>query len=213
MDKSIRVYVPGPHGAKLVHSVFAHQEPVQKILFAPDSKTLYSVGQGGTLKAWDVERMVERKVYDRQPETELCMAMPRKGNHIALGRHDGIVVILDEATGELLAQIGANLPAPKQFVPKKDAKVVPKITSTEPAAVARGKSTRVFLVGSNLLHVTDIASNVPGATLVWTISGQKTLAVTVTPPAMVSPGKYQLELKTTITCWEVDLCAASRRRL
>ncbi len=85
VDKSIRVYRPGAAGAKLVHSVFAHQEPVQKILFSKDSKTLYSLGQGGTLKSWDVERMVERKVYDRQPETTLCMALRPDGKEISAG--------------------------------------------------------------------------------------------------------------------------------
>jgi len=142
VDRSIRVYAPGPQGAKLVHSVFAHQEPVQKILFSKDSKTLYSVGQGGSLKSWDVERMVERKVYDKQPETVLCMALRPDGKQIALGRYDGVVVLIDEATGKVQAQIGGNEPAKKQPAPKQaqpEKKAAFEIKSITPSAVTRGK--------------------------------------------------------------------------
>ncbi len=141
VDKSIRVYSPGPQGAKLLHSVFAHQEPVQKILFSKDSKSLYSLGQGGTLKSWNVERMVERTVYDRQPETVLCMALRPDGKQIALGRYDGVVVLLDEATGKVQAQIGAAQPEKKQ-PPLPEKKAAPQIKQVNPAAVGAARRSR-----------------------------------------------------------------------
>ena len=53
-----------------------HEGPVLKVVFSSDSKTL-SVGQDRIVKAWDIERMVERKVYDQQAETVLCLALAR----------------------------------------------------------------------------------------------------------------------------------------
>ncbi len=108
VDKSIRVYEPGPAGARITHSVFAHEAPVLKLAFAPDSQTLYSAGQDGVVKAWDTSRMIERKVYDRQPETVLALAVAPDGKRLALGRYDGAVVLLDAATGKALAAAAAD---------------------------------------------------------------------------------------------------------
>jgi WD40 repeat protein len=191
VDKSIRVYRPGETGAKLVHSVFAHQEPVQKILFSKDSKTLYSLGQGGTLKSWDVERMVERKVYDRQPETVLCMALRPDGKQIALGRYDGVVVLLDEATGKVQAKIGATESAKKQAAapPKK---IEPKIKQITPAAVVRGRSATVRLAGDALDELTGISTTIPGAKVVLRPGS----SVEMTVPASTTPGGYKLQGKS-----------------
>ena len=106
VDKSIRVYEPTATGAKLRQSVFAHEGPVQKILFSSDSKTLYSVGQDRVIKAWDAEKMVERKVYDKQPETVLCMALREDASQIIIGRYDGIVQLIDMKTGKVAHEFG-----------------------------------------------------------------------------------------------------------
>jgi WD40 repeat protein len=199
VDKSIRIYAPGPQGAKLVHSVFAHQEPVQKILFSKDSKTLYSVGQGGSLKSWDVERMVERKVYDHQPETVLCMALRPDGKQIAIGRYDGVVVLLDEATGKVQAQIGAPAPARKPALRQTSLEKKPafQVKSISPAAVARGKATRVTLDGTNLEQLDgDIKVNIPGSTIGALIGRPNPFSVELTVPATTPPGSYKFQLKT-----------------
>jgi WD40 repeat protein len=195
VDRSIRVYSPGLQGAKLLHSVFAHQEPIQKILFSKDSRTLYSVGQGGSLKAWDAERMVERKVYDRQPETVLCMALRPDGKQIALGRYDGVVVLLDEATGKLQAQIGAGEPEKKQAAaPEK--KTEPQVKQVTPPAIARGKTALVTLGGHGLDQITSIESTIPGAKVGLRQGNPERREVDVTVPPTTAPGSYKLQLKT-----------------
>jgi hypothetical protein len=191
VDKSIRVYAPGTQGAKLLHSVFAHQEPVQKILFTPDSKTLYSVGQGGTLKAWDVERMVELKVYDRQPETVLCMALRPDGKQIALGRYDGVVVLLDTATGKVQAEISGDPAKQPPAPPKKKAE--PQIKQVTPAAVVRGKSCVVALAGQDLDDITGIESTIPGAKVSLQPGNSANRAVELTVPPTAPCGSYQLK--------------------
>ncbi len=190
VDRSIRVYAPGDHGAKLVHSVFAHQEPVQKLLYSRDSKTLYSVGQGGSLKAWDAARMVERKVYDRQPESVLCMALRPDGMQIALGRYDGVVVLIDEATGKVQAQSDGKKAPP---TPKKAAPQVKKIT---PAAIPRGKTTVVTLGGTGLDQLGAIDSTIPGTRIILRPGTSDRREAEITVPAATTPGNYVLQLRT-----------------
>ena len=106
VDKSIRVYEPTAAGAKLRQSVFAHEGPVQKVVFTSDSKTLYSVGQDRIVKAWDIEKMVERKVYDKQPETVLCLALREDAGQFIVGRYDGIVQLIDMKSGKVVHEFG-----------------------------------------------------------------------------------------------------------
>ncbi|HEY7429007.1 MAG TPA: c-type cytochrome domain-containing protein, partial [Gemmataceae bacterium] len=100
VDRSIRVWQVSAEGGKVVHSVFAHEAPVMRLAYTTDGKTLYSLGEDRTVKAWDAERMVERKVYDRQPETALSLAIRPDGKQMAVGRYDGVLVLLDNATGK-----------------------------------------------------------------------------------------------------------------
>ena len=123
VDKSIRVYdgtrpLTGLGSPTLLQSVFAHEGPVLKVVFSSDSKTLYSVGQDRIVKAWDIEKMVERKVYDQQPETVLCLALREDAGQIIVGRYDGIVQLIDMKTGKVAHEFGR----PRKQGPKKKAK-------------------------------------------------------------------------------------------
>lgn len=112
VDRSIRVWEANADGGKLVQSAFAHEGPVLRLVYSADGKTLYSLSEDRTVKSWDTSKLGEKKVYPRQPETVLSLAVSPDGKQIALGRYDGALVLLDEATGKQLAQ---PLPAkPKQ---------------------------------------------------------------------------------------------------
>ena len=197
VDKSIRVYAPGPNGAKLLHSVFAHQEPVQKILFTRDSKTLYSVGQGGSLKAWDVEKMVEWKVYDKQPETVLSMALRPDGKQIALGRYDGVVVLIDTETGKVQAEIGGGKEPEKKPAAQPEKKPALQVKSITPAAVPRGKTTRIRFQGTGLDQgEKDISVNIPGSTVVRDKSQPDPFRLDLIVPPTTTPGSYKFTLNS-----------------
>ena len=122
VDKSIRVYEPTPTGAKLRQSVFAHEGAVQKVVFTSDSKTLYSVGQDRVVKAWDIEKMVERKVYDAQPETVMCLALREDAGQFIVGRYDGIVQLIDMKSGKVMHEFGKNNPKPKPRDERSDSR-------------------------------------------------------------------------------------------
>ncbi|MBI1829926.1 MAG: DUF559 domain-containing protein, partial [Planctomycetes bacterium] len=113
VDKSIRVYealrpLTGTGSPKLRQSVFAHEGAVQKLVFTGDSKTLYSVGEDRVVKAWDIEKMVERKVYDKQPETVMCLALREDAGQFIVGRYDGIVQLVDMKTGKVAHEFGGK---------------------------------------------------------------------------------------------------------
>src|SRR5205823_1623501 len=110
VDKSIRVWDVSKDGGKLVKAQFAHEGPVGKLVYSPDGKTLYSLAEDRTLKAWDAATLGETKSYPKQPETVLALAVRPDGKQLALGRYDGVVQLLDAATGKVQAE-----PLPLRF--------------------------------------------------------------------------------------------------
>src|SRR5439155_3152293 len=83
---------------------FAHEGPVGKLAYSGDGQTLYSLAEDRTLKAWDAATLAEKKAYPRQPETVLVLAVRPDGKQLALGRYDGVVQLLDPATGKVQAE-------------------------------------------------------------------------------------------------------------
>ena len=105
VDKSIRVWKLDASEGEVEHSVFAHTAPVVKLVYGKDGKTLYSVAEDGTVKAWDARKMVETKVYDRQPETVLSLELSPDQKQLVLGRFDGHLVFVDTKTGKQTADL------------------------------------------------------------------------------------------------------------
>lgn len=99
VDKSIRIWRISAEGGRIVQSVFAHESSVSRLVYSADGQTLFSLGEDRVVKAWDAARMVERKVYPRQPETALSLAIRPDGKQLALGRYDGVLALLDSASG------------------------------------------------------------------------------------------------------------------
>jgi hypothetical protein len=130
VDKSIRVWRADAGGGKIVHSVFAHEAPVLKLAFNKDGKTLFSLGEDRSVKAWDAERMVERKVYQRQPETVLSLAVRPDSQQFALGRYDGVLVLLDAANGK--TQVEPLPIKPKPPLNEKEPNNSPRTGQTVP---------------------------------------------------------------------------------
>jgi len=117
IDKSIRIWEANAEGGKLVHSVFAHTQPVTRLVYTADGKTLYSISEGKNLKSWNTATMKEIFVYPAQPETMLALALSPDQKQIALGFFDGKLKLLEADGGKTSAE---PLPAkPKPPVMKK----------------------------------------------------------------------------------------------
>lgn len=198
VDKSIRVWEVNEQGGRVVHAVFAHEEPVTKLIYSKDGATLYSLGQDRVVKAWDAKRMVERKVYERQPETVLCMALRPDQKQLALGRYDGRVVLLDVATGasQTVALAAPNAPTvvPASFQ-KPAAK--PEAKTITPAEGRRGLPLRIVIEGSNLEDVNELAFQTAGVTSKIIAKSPTKLEAEIAFPAMTPAGVQQIHLKNS----------------
>jgi WD40 repeat protein len=184
-DRSIRVWEATAEAGKLVHSVFAHEAPVIRLAYSADGKVLYSLAENRDVKAWDAARMVERTVYPRQPESVLALAVRPDRGQLALGRYDGALLLVEEATGKVQAQ-----PLPVKPKPPQAKKLVP-------ASGIRGQAVRLTIEGANLDEVTEASINHPGATVRLLPEGRTAAAARaeVTFPAATPAGVYQLTLK------------------
>jgi len=128
LDRSIRLYAMKGGKAKLLHSVFAHEGGIQKLLFSRDGSKLYSLGLEGVTKIWKTAGMVEMRLIERQPVNVQCIAISPDDKQIALGRYDGVVVLIDEATGKKV----------KEFTPAAQPTPAP---SSNGKAAGKGKAT------------------------------------------------------------------------
>jgi WD40 repeat protein len=185
VDKSIRVWEVSSSAGRVVQSVFAHEGPVTHLVYADGGKTLYSLSEDRTLKAWDAGRMVERKVHAKQPEEVLALAVSPDGKQLALGRYDGVLLLMDAATGKVQGQ-----PLPRKPMP-------PVVSKVSPTWGQRGQAVRLHFEGNHLDEATELIASQAGVLtrLLPEGRGPTTLQAEVTFPAITPPGAYQLRLK------------------
>jgi dipeptidyl aminopeptidase/acylaminoacyl peptidase len=153
VDKSVRIWEVSATDGRLLKSQFAHEGPVVRLSYAADGKALYSIGEDRTLKAWDAATLAEKKTFARQPETVLALAVRPDGKQIALGRYDGVVQLLDPATGKV------------QFEPVPVKPKPPQVTKLTPNFGQRGKMITVMIDGKNLDAMTRIVADNPAVTV------------------------------------------------
>ncbi|MCE9530960.1 MAG: WD40 repeat domain-containing protein [Planctomycetes bacterium] len=186
IDKSIRIWEANAEGGKLVHSVFAHTQPVTRLVYAKDGKTLYSISEGKNLKSWNTATMKEIFVYPPQPETMLALALSPDQKQIAVGFFDGKLKLIDANGGKTLFE-----PLPAKPKPPLAQKLTPN-------AGLRGKTIRIAFEGQNLGDVDQITADNPSV-LVKIISVGRTsirLVADVTLPTDMSAMVVNFTLKS-----------------
>jgi WD40 repeat protein len=186
VDKSIRVWEVSPAGGRIAHSVFAHEAPVLRLAYAADGRTLFSLGEDRIIKAWDTAHLVERKVYDAQPDTTLALAVRPDHKQLALGRFDGALVLLNAATGNVEAQ-------PLPYKPKP-----PQLAHITPTFGQRGQSVSLTLEGKHFDGDLNLVADYPGVRAKILADGRSAHSVRadVTFPALTPVGTYSLRVRT-----------------
>lgn len=152
VDKSIRVWEAASAGGRIVHSTFAHDAPITRLVYGSDSKLLFSLSEDRTVKAWDAAQMVERQHLEKLPETPLALAVTSDSSQLAIGRFDGVVDFFDVSNGKRLGaplSVRSAKPAPKPEPPV--------LTAFDRRGATRGQTVRLMLDGKNLGYVTDLA--------------------------------------------------------
>jgi WD40 repeat protein len=214
VDKSIRVWRTGSEKGRIESSVFAHEAPVTRLVYAPDGKTLFSLGEDRIVKAWDAGRMVERRVFSKQAEVALAMALRADQKQFALGRFDGSVVFVDPANGSIHSVSLGPGQGDKSLATARSAP--PHIGRASPEFGQRGRPIRVRFTGKNLDSVSRIDANVPGASVKIIAADRSpgSLEADVSFPATTPAGKYKLTFHgtgktSTTTSFVIDLFATS----
>jgi hypothetical protein len=202
VDKSIRVWEATAAEGRIVHSTFAHDAAIVKLVYSSDSHTLFSLSDDRTVKAWDTAQMIERQHFDKLPETPLALAVTADARQLAVGRFDGVVDFFDVASGkrpqDALAVAEAK-PAPK---PEK-----PVLAMVNVRGARRGQTLRLILDGKHLNHATELAiSGSPAAaglsaTLVHdeeTARNPNRAKADLTIPPETAPGVLRISLKSPV---------------
>ena len=116
VDKSLRTWTANAEGGTLRQAVFAHTGPVTHVQYHPDGLTLYSLGDDAVVKAWDAQKMVERRTFAKQPDSVMSFRLRPDGAQIAIGRFDGTGLFLDSTDDKKIVNF---LPVKPTLTPKK----------------------------------------------------------------------------------------------
>jgi len=185
VDRSIRIWEVTRTGGKLLHSAFAHEAPVLRLTYSRDGKTLYSVGEDGQIKAWDVGRLVERRVHPKQPEIVLALALRPDQRQLALGRYDGVALLVDAETGQPRSQL-----LPVEQKPMSLKKVSPDFGQ-------RGAKVPLRFEGKGINSASEVVLRGQGRELKQKIQIQSQ-GFQLDLPENLSVGQYQLLLRNAV---------------
>lgn len=143
-DNRIRIWEISENAAEttnpILESRFAHEGAILRLVFSADGKTLASSADDRTVKVWDVAETKERTLLEKQPDWPTGLALI-DNKSVAVGRLDGTLDYYDAKTGK-----EATPPAPS-------------LSYVEPRGIQRGVETKVRLVGTNLVELTDLRSS------------------------------------------------------
>lgn len=85
--------------------LMAHPSAVNGLAFSPDGHTLYSVGDDGTLRIWDVATGRELRSIKAHEGRALSLSLSGDGTRLATGGEDGIVRIWDATMGKPMREL------------------------------------------------------------------------------------------------------------
>lgn len=122
----------------LLHSTFAHEGAILRIVFSADGKTIASAAEDRTVKLLEADDAKEKLALKKQPDWAPGLAFADKDKALAVGRLDGSFEIYDTKSGKVLP-------------PAK-----PELTRAEPRGIQRGHEVAIQLTGSNLLGITEV---------------------------------------------------------
>lgn len=188
IDKSIRVWEANAEGGKLVHSVFAHTQPVTRILYSKDGKTLFSISEGRNIKGWNAATMKEMFVSPEQTETMLAIALSPDQKQLAVGFFDGKLKLMEADTGKTVAE-----PLPEKPKP-------PVLRKLTPNAGVRGKTIRVVFEGQNLKDVSEVTGELNGVKIDLIAAGRTPTRIEadVSISKDAAQGVLNLNLKSSV---------------
>jgi WD40 repeat protein len=93
VDRRIRIWsiiAGGKEGTNtLVHTRFAHDGAILRLVWSRDGKSLVSSADNRTIKVWDAAEMSPRQMLETQPDWATGLALSSDGRTLFIGRMDG----------------------------------------------------------------------------------------------------------------------------
>ncbi|MDX1944288.1 MAG: c-type cytochrome domain-containing protein [Pirellulaceae bacterium] len=140
VDNRIRVWQITPDAKEgtnpLLHSIFAHETPVLRIVWSADGQTIASAGEDQLVKIWNADDMTIRQTLEKQSDWASGLALSAKGDSLVVGRIDGSLgdyplAAPSSATDKPLVQL-AEVPPEVDYGPQPAFDKLPKVAETEP---------------------------------------------------------------------------------
>lgn len=187
VDRSIRIWDVGTAEPQLARSAFAHEKAIIQLLFSQDGSILFSLSEDRTVKAWNSGTLTEKRVYAGQPEAVLSLSVRPDGKHLALGRYDGALIVLDRESGQMIAQ-----PLPAKPKP-------PKLARIEPDHIVRGGRQTIVIRGEHLSRDLELLTSSANVKFAKAPSDGESLGEVrfqVEAASSVEPGVISIRVKT-----------------
>lgn len=182
VDNRIRIWEISEKAAEttnpLLYSRFAHEGAILKLVYSADGKLLLSSAADRSVKLWDSAEVKEKFVIDKQPDWPPALAFVSDKAFI-VGRLDGSTEFYDTTSGKVA-------PPPK-----------PELARAEPRGLQRGITTRIKLIGSNLLAATELKlanTNLTGKLEQTTNDAAGMRWVSLTAAGDLAPGPYEISV-------------------
>jgi len=99
VDKMLRKWSVTPTSGSLLRSAFAHDAPILRVVYTPDGDSVYTSAEDRSIRLWDSAALAEKKVFEKQPDWALGLALSPDEKLLAVSRYDGSVTVYDAATG------------------------------------------------------------------------------------------------------------------
>jgi len=101
-----------------------HTQPVAKVAFSPDGKTLASASGDGTVKLWDVATGRELRTLSGHSNVVFALAYSPDGRTLATGSYDNTIKLWDAASGSELATLTGHNKGVKAIAFSPDGRIL-----------------------------------------------------------------------------------------
>lgn len=178
VDRTLRAWTLDGDSSKLAKSAIAHDGAILRLIVAPAQNLLYSCGEDQAIKLWDLTTLAPKAALPAQPDWPLDFALSPDGKHLAIGRYDGGLALVDPTSGKQLVAL-LEPPTP----PKPELVRNATLAAPQPRGAARGDKLRVTLNGNGIGRADLVRFPEPGIT------------ATLVPPEKPNPNTIQVDLK------------------
>lgn len=100
VDRMLRKWSLAGTSGTLLRSAFAHDAAILRVLYTPDGAGIYTTSEDRSVRLWDAQTLLERRVFEKQPDWGMGLARAADNTLLAVSRYDGTVALYEAASGK-----------------------------------------------------------------------------------------------------------------